>query len=88
MQTTLFIVMFYSVKTPFLMLLVLLEDFYPALLELHGTQGFWGFVYKVNIIFTQMIKDPQSVKEKRSPTSLVSWKEIVKHGGLNSSIFK
>lgn len=37
------------------MLLVLLEDFYPALLELHGTQGFWGFVYKVNIIFTQMI---------------------------------
>lgn len=88
MQTTLFIVMFYSVKTQFLMLLVLLEDFYSALLELHGTQGFSGSVYRVNVIFTQVLKDPKSVKEMRNPTSLVSWEEIVKHGGLNSCIFK
>lgn len=88
MQTTLFMVMFYSVKTQFLMLLVLVEDFYSALLEFHGTEGFSGAVHKVNVISTQVIKDPQSVKEMRSPTSLVSWKEIVKHGGLNSYIFK
>lgn len=59
------------------MLLVLLEDFYSALLELRGTQG---SVYKVNVICAQVIKDPQSIKEMRSPMSLVSWKEIVKHG--------
>lgn len=88
MQTTLFIVMFYSVKTQFLMLLVLLEDFYSALLEWHGTQAFLGYVYKVNVIFTQVLKDLKSVKEMRNPISLVSWKEIVKHGGLNSCIFK
>lgn len=70
------------------MLLVLLEDFYSALLELRGTQGFSGSVYKVNVIFTQVIIDPQSIKEMRSPTFLVSWKEIVKHGWLNSCIFK
>lgn len=65
-------VMFYSVKTQFLMLLVLVEDFYSALLEFHGTEGLSGAVYKVNVIFTQVIKDSQSVKEMRSPTSLVS----------------
>jgi len=64
-QTALFIFMFYSVKTQFLMSLMLLEDFYPVLLQFHGTQGCWGPVYKVSVIFTQVVKDSQLIKEMR-----------------------
>lgn len=48
------------------MCLVLLEDFYTALLEFHDTQGFRGPVYKVNIIFTRVVKDSQLIKEMRN----------------------
>ena len=47
------------------MSLMLLEDFYPVLLQFHGTQGCWGPVYKVSVIFTQVVKDSQLIKEMR-----------------------